>query len=178
MDNTGAEQWTKMYGTTNGDIALSVQQTSDEGYIIAGWTASYGAGGNDVYLLKVDNTGATQWTKTYGGADDEVGISVQQTSDGGYIIAGYTESYGAGGSDVYLIKVGNTGAEQWIKIYGGTDDDRCRSVQQTSDGGYIITGWTASYGAGRADVYLIKVDNAGAAQWTKTYGGGNNDFSR
>ena len=176
VDYTGATQWTKTYGGTNDDGGVAVQQTSDDGYIIAGYTESYGVGGSDVYLIKVDNTGATQWTKTYGGMNDDFGYSVQQTSDGGYIIAGQTDPLGTGINDVYLIKVDSTGATQWIKTYGGTNYDGWGyPVQQTSDDGYIIAGVTSSYGAGGVDVYLLKVENTGATEWSRTYGGTNDD---
>jgi len=174
-DSSGDTLWTKTYGGTDTDIGESVQQTSDGGYIIAGYTHSFGAGENDVYLIKADSSGDTLWTKTYGGADADYGYSVQQTSDGGYIIAGGTISFGAGESDVYLIKADSSGDTLWTKTYGGADADYGYSVQQTSDGGYIIAGGTISFGAGESDVYIIKADSSGDALWTKTYGGTDYD---
>jgi len=151
--------WTKTFGGTGN--GYSVRQTSDGGYIIAGYTSSFGAGGYDVYLIKTNANGDTIWTKTFGGTGNDCGYSVQQTLDGGYIIAGYTSSFGAGGYDVYLIKTDANGNAVWTKTFGGNDNDYGRSVQQTSDGGYIITGYTASFGAGGSDVYLIKTDANG-----------------
>ena len=162
--------WTRTDGGDSTDWGTSVQQTSDGGYIIAGWTNSFGAGRADVYLIKTDALGSAIWTKTYGGDSTDWGFSVQQTSDGGYIVVGKTLSFGAGGADVYLIKTNVKGDTLWTKTYGGTGGDIGRSVQETSDGGYIITGYTSSFGAGSFDVYLIKTDANGDTLWTKTYG--------
>jgi len=174
-DSSGDTLWTRTYGGSDFDAGYSVQQTSDGGYIIAGYTESFGAGGYDVYLLKTDSSGDTLWTRTYGGSASDWGNSVQQTSDGGYIIAGYTDSFGAGGYDVYLLKTDSSGDTLWTRIYGGIDDDHGRSVQQTSDGGYIIAGYTWSFGAGGYDVYLLKTDSSGDTLWTRTYGGSDQD---
>ena len=167
--------WTRTYGAIDSDVGFSVQQTTDGGYIIVGGTSSYGAGSSDVYLIKTDKYGDTLWTKTYGGIDSDVGFSVQQTTDGGYIIAGGTSSYGAGSSDVYLIKTDANGDTIWTKTYGGVEFDVARSVQQTSDSGYIVAGYTWSYGAGIWDVYLIKTDSNGDTIWTRAYGGTESD---
>jgi hypothetical protein len=157
------------FGGSGVDWANSVQQTSDGGYIIIGYTNSFGAGNKDIYLVKMNVNGDTLWTKTYGGTGDDEGNSVQQTSDGGYIIVGYTNSFGAGGYDVYLIKVNINGDSLWTKTFGGAGDDYANSVCQTSDGGYIITG-SGLFGSGGGDIYLIKTDTVGNIQWNKTYG--------
>jgi len=149
--------WSKTFGGSDFDSAASVQQTSDGGYIIAGGTLSYGAGMDDVWLIKTDSSGDVAWNKTFGGSDYDYGSSVQQTSEGGYIIAGFTSSYGAGRRDVWLIKTDSSGDAAWNKTFGGSDHDTARSVRQTSDGGYIIAGDTVSYGAGDRDIWLIKV---------------------
>ncbi|MBA7605830.1 hypothetical protein ES703_12965 [subsurface metagenome] len=170
-DANGNPSWTKTYGGENKDESYSVQQTLDGGYIIAGRTNSYGSGDYNVYLVKTDAKGDTIWTKTYGGEGDDFGGSVQQTNDGGYIIAGWTDSFGASGTDVYLIKTDANGDTLWAKTYGGSNSDTGRSVQQTSDGGYIIVGATGSFGTGQRAVYLIKTDSDGNTIWTRTYGG-------
>jgi hypothetical protein len=166
-DANGSIQWAKTYGGTDWDEAYSVQQTSDGGYILAGGTYSFGAGGADIFLIKTDANGNIIWAKTYGGTYGA--YSVQQTSDGGYILAGST---GFGPYyDIFLIKTDANGNIQWAKTYGGTDEDRAYSVQQTSDGGYIVVGRTLSFGAGGLDIFLIKTDANGNIIWAKTYGG-------
>jgi hypothetical protein len=166
----GNVQWAKTYGGTDRDEASSVQQTSDGGYIVAGYTHSFGTGLGDIFLMKTDANGNIQWAKTYGGTSYDSAYSVQRTSDGGYIVAGWTASFGAGG-DAFLIKTDASGNIIWAKTYGGTNYDQARSVQQTLDGGYIVAGATASFGAGLGDIFLMKTDASGNLQWAKTYGG-------
>jgi len=175
-DSVGNPQWQKTFGGSDDDQGYSVKQTVDSGYIMAGATKSFGAGDYDVYLIKTDPNGNLLWQKTFGGSDEEVGFLVQQTSDGGYIIAGTTYSFGAGDYDMYLIKTDPNGNQEWQKTFGGSGDDRGYSAQQTSDGGYIIAGENRSFGAGSADVYLIKTDPNGNSEWQKTFGGSRDDY--
>jgi hypothetical protein len=172
-----AVTFAKTYGGTNNDEASSVQQTSDGGYIVAGYTQSFGAGSWDIFLIKTDANGDVQWAKTYGGTSSDFASSVQQTSDGGYIVAGTTWSFGVGDYDIFLIKTDANGNVQWAKAYGGTNEDRAFSVQQTSDGGYIVAGYTNSFGAGSHDIFLIKTDAYGNVEWAKTYGGTDGDYA-
>ena len=174
-NSNGDTLWTKTYGGPDFESGTAVQQTSDGGYIISGATKSFGPGDGDVYLIKTDENGDTLWTRTYGGTSDDIGNFVQETPDGGYIVVGYTSSFGAGGYDVYLIKTDENGDTLWTRTYGGTEWDLGKTVQQTSDGGYIIVGWTKSFGTGDHDVYLIKTDAEGNNFWTRTYGGTGDD---
>ena len=176
-DANGNVIWAKTYGGANYDYAYSVQQTSDGGYILVGGTWSFGAGIFDFFLIKTDENGNIQWAKTYGGTSEDYGFSVQQTSDGGYIVTGHTASFGAGNWDIFIIKTDANGSVQWAKTYGGTSDDLVRFVQQTSDGGYIMVGETYSFGAGYSDIFLIKTDAYGNIQWAKTYGGTDYDLA-
>jgi hypothetical protein len=175
-DANGDTLWTRTYGGSSTDMGWSVQQTTDGGYIVAGMTTSFGAGSYDVYVVKTDANGDTLWTRTYGGSGSDVSYSVQQTTDGGYIVAGYTRSFGAGQSDVWLVKIDANGDTLWTRTCGGRDYDYGWDVQQTSDGGYIVTGYTESFGAGSDDVYLVKTDANGDTLWTRTYGGSSNDM--
>jgi hypothetical protein len=178
-DANGNVQWAKTYGRTIWDevYPMSVQQTSDGGYIVAGYIFSYLTFQYDIFLIKTDANGNVQWAKTYGGTWGEEAYFVQQTSDGGYIVAGITGSFGAGGGDAFLIKTDANGNLQWAKTYGGTSVDGAYSVQQTSDGGYIVAGYTESFGAGGGDAFLIKTDANGNVQWAKTYGGTHHDVA-
>jgi hypothetical protein len=173
-NSQGETLWTKTYGDTAFNVSSSVQQTFDGGYIITGWSNVISPGTYNVYLIKTDANGDTLWTRTYGGSMSSRGKSVQQTSDGGYIITGYIESI-SGFFDVYLIKTDSNGDTLWTRTYGGAYSDEGNSVQQTSDGGYVVTGKIASSGPQSADVYLFKTDPSGITQWTRTYGGTSQD---
>ncbi len=176
-DANGNQQWTQTFGGTSSDYGYAVQQTTDGGYVVAGTTGSFGAGLLDVYLVKTDANGNQQWSQTFGGTSGDYGYAVQQTSDGGYIIAGYTSSFGAGSSDVYLVKTDANGNQQWTRTFGGTSDDYAWSVQQTTDGGYILAGTLSSFSTFSYDMYLVKTDANGNQQWTQTFGGADTDFA-
>jgi len=172
-----ATQWNKTYGGTGTDFAYSVVQTGDGGYALAGETRSYGAGFADFWLVKTDSSGNMQWNKTYGGTGTDVAYSVVQTGDGGYALAGQTDSYGGGGMNFWLVKTDSSGNMQWNKTYVGTGLDEAYSMVQTGDGGYALAGDTTSYGPGDRDFWLVKTDSSGNIQWNKTYGGASSDLA-
>jgi hypothetical protein len=155
-DASGNEQWNSTFGGISTDITNSVEQTNDGGYILAGSTASYGAGQDDAWLIRTDAKGNEMWNKTFGGMFYDYARSVHQTQDDGYILAGSTKSYGAI-EDAWLIKTNASGNMQWSKIIGGAKGDSAYSLQLTQDSGYILAGYTASYGAGSVNAWLIKV---------------------
>lgn len=155
-NSNGDPQWTMTYGGGNEDSGFSVRQIQDGGYIFVGNTFSYGAGAMDVYLIKTDANGNETWSKTYGGTSSDEGKSVQQTQDGGYIIAGETSSFGEGSWDIWLIRTDAVGDTLWTKTFGGDREDYGYSVQQTTDLGYIIAGYLC-YGIGEYDAWLIRI---------------------
>ena len=168
-----AQSWQRTYGGSRSDLAYSVAQTQDAGFIVTGYTTSRGAGKKDVYLLKVNALGDTEWSRAFGGANDDIGWAVAQTSDGGYIVCGETYSFGAGQNDVYLIKTNATGDTQWTRTYGYSLFDAGYSVRQTLDNGFIVVGYTYN---NMYDIYLVKTNSSGDTLWTATFGDVNNDM--
>ena len=197
LTSDGAIQWEKNLGGSYngglGDWAQSVQQTTDGGYIVAGTTRSNDGnvsgnhGGEDFWVVKLDSSGALTWQKCLGGSNDDAAYSIQQTSDGGYIVAGSTYSNDGdvslnhGGSDYWLVKLDSSGVKQWQKCLGGSGSDVANSIQQTSDGGYIVAGYAgsndgyASYNHGSNDFLIIKLDPQGVPEWNKCLGGSGDD---
>jgi hypothetical protein len=150
--------------------ANSIVQTANGDYAVTG------SSGGDLLLFKTDENGNVEWKHTYGGQYLDEGKTVIKTIDGGYAVVGYTVSYGQGKSDVYLIKTDSLGTLEWNMTYGGLEEDSANSIVQAKDGGYVISGQTFSYGAGEKDVWLIKTDDNGIIQWSKTYGGADTDY--
>ncbi|MFX0113133.1 MAG: hypothetical protein ACFFB3_01155 [Candidatus Hodarchaeota archaeon] len=174
-DSMGIAQWNRTYGGSNHDYAKSLLQTADGGFLLAGFTNSHGAGDFDIWLVKTNSTGGVQWNRTYGGLNDEFADSLLQTADGGFLVVGETESYGAGGFDFWLMKINLTGAVLWNQTYGGSNSDEVSSLLQTADGGFLLVGETESYGVGSDDIWLVKTDSLGIMQWNRTYGGSHSD---
>jgi len=175
LNSSGNKVWFKHYGGTSDDRAFSIQQTSDGGYIVAGYTKSYTYGNEDLAIYKMDSNGNKIWFKHYGGSNEDWGYSIQQTSDGGYVIAGHTTSYTHGSYDIAIYKLDSSGNKIWFKHYGGTGSDYSESIQQTSDGGYVVAGYTISYSHGNTDFAIYKLNSSGSKVWFKHYGGANYD---
>ncbi len=199
IDQDGNKQWEQAYGGTGRDSLQSLQQTSDGGYILGGFSESgisgnkstVSVGGLDYWVIKTDGSGNKQWEQTFGGSAEERLVSSQQTSDGGYIVGGYSQSgvsgnkitAGFGGNDFWVIKLDGSGNKQWEQSFGGTAHDTLYSLQQTPDGGYILAGdsfsgaggnrTSASFGG--SDFWIVKIDGNGSKQWEKAYGGSGAD---
>jgi uncharacterized repeat protein (TIGR02543 family) len=199
LDSSGSLQWQKALGGSDDDYGQSIRQTSDGGYIMAGYANSNDGGVNgnhgrsDCWVVKLDPSGEIQWQKLYGGSDDDAGYSIQQTSDGGYIVAGDSES--ADGdvtdhrgpvdeADYWIIKLDSSGTIQWQKSLGGTNNDRTASIQQTTDGGYIVAGYSWSSDGdvrgshGGEDYWVVKLDSSGEIQWQRALGGSGHDWAQ
>ena len=176
----------KNYGGTQNERGYSVKQTSDGGYVIVGSSTSYGAGGSDLWILKVDGLGEFSWSKTYGGQGNDIGRDITQTSDGGYIITGYTKSFSSGGDmDLWLIKTDANGesclysdggtcsenSSKWIKSFGTSGNDYGTSVQETSEGDFIVAGKSGRI----PSVFVIKTNSSGEKIWENLYGTGPGD---
>jgi hypothetical protein len=167
--------WAQAIGGGQADGGRSVIETTDGGFVIAGYTFSYGAGNADALLAKVDTEGNLAWAKFFGGTGWEYAYSVQQTGEGGYTLVGYTTSNGVGQKDVLLVKTDPEGNEIWTKTFGGPGIDVGKSVLQTKEGDFILVGYTESFRLGESDVYLLKTDPDGNEIWTKTFGGSEPD---
>ncbi len=170
-DSEGSVVWDKKFNNSKFDQAYSVKQTMDGGYIVAG-VSNY-----DVWLIKTNSYGMPEWNKTFGGSSYDSARSVQQLPDGGYILNTYTYSFGAGNTDLWLIKTDSNGIEEWNKTYGGIGHDSAWSLQRTSDGGYIVGGQTKAFDGEWAG-WIIKTDSDGNVDWDKVYDGSNYGVSR
>lgn len=178
----GTVEWEKTYGGEKWDEAKSIQETRDGGYVVAGSTSSFGAEDSDVWVLKLRSDGTIEWQKGYGGANGDGAESIHQTGDGGYIVVGKTQSFGTEGRggeiwDFWVLKLRPDGAIEWQKTYGGKGWDWARCIQETRNGGYIVAGSTASFGAGDFDLWVLKLRADGAVEWQKTYGGVKEDHA-
>ena len=191
LSSIGTIEWQKSLGGTGQDVAFSIQQTTDGGYIVAGGsgsndgdvTGNHGAS-NDYWVLKLSSIGTIEWQKSLGGTGQDFAFSIQQTTDAGYIVAGLSNSndgdvsgnHGAS-LDYWVVKISSLGAIEWQKSLGGSNSDQARSIQQTNDGGYIVTGESDSNDGdvsgnhGSQDIWVVKLNITGAIEWQKSLGG-------
>jgi len=170
FDGSGDTIWTRTLGGVDFDIGGAVVEVSDSGLVVTGTTESYSAGFGDLLLAKFDGSGNHLWTRTLGGTKDDEGCAVVEVADGGLVVTGRTENYGASDYDLLLAKFDGSGDIVWTRTLGGTYLDDVQSVIEVSDGGLVVTGWTNSYGAG-GDLILAKFDGSGNHLWTRTLGG-------
>jgi len=162
-------QWARTYDSYSFSEAKSIQQTNDGGYIMAGfaWGGSLSVW-RDFLVMKLSASGEIEWEKSFGGSDNDYAYSIQQTSDGGYVVAGETSSFGAGNEDAWIIKLSSDGDIEWQKTYGGSSFDTAHSILQASDGGYVVAGMSSSFGF--VDLWIVKLSSTGGIEWQKIYG--------
>jgi hypothetical protein len=172
-DSNGTEEWNRTFDGNQEDLGLYGLQTPDGGYIITGKTKTYGIGEGDLWVIKTNETGVEEWNETYGGSGYEMGNSIVQTSDAGYIIVGNTTTYGVPSpSNLWLVKINSTGFEEWNSTFGDAEEDVGYSVKQTFDGGYIAAGSTVSFGKdGILDGWFIKTNETGVKEMDWVRGG-------
>ena len=177
LDPSGNRIWQRTFGGTGSyDSAYSVVQNSEGGYYLAGWTDSYGAGSYDYWIIKIDSSGNSIWQRTMGGSSYDTPYASCLSVDDGLVVAG-GGSVGAGGYDAWIVNLDSSGNVAWQKAFGGTADDLAFSIEKTSDGCYIVAGFTKSYGAGNEDFFVLKLDSAGNRIWQRTYGGSLLDWA-
>jgi hypothetical protein len=169
--------WSNSYGGVGSDSGRAIAETSDGGYIVAGKTASFGLENDDFWVLRLESNGNVLWEKSYGTSASEEAYSMKETSDGGYVVVGSTFSFDGTSKDVWLLKLDDSGIVEWEKSYGGGRHDVGNSVQQTSDGGYIVGASTMSFGSGEVSgeeyccgIWVLKLDLNGNVEWEKSYG--------
>ncbi len=177
LDSNFNFKWSKTIGGVGTEYGNSIIQSKDKGYIVVGYSSSYGAGSNDEYVVKLDSAGNVKWTRTSGGTGDDEATSVVQSANGDYVIAGYTNSFGAGGYDAYVTELDTAGNLVLSKTYGNGFDEKINSMSKTKDKGYILAGYTNSSGAGGQDVYLLKLDSVFHVTWSSTLGASNNEIA-
>lgn len=175
LDTKGNMEWDNNFGRTGWDEIYSIIQTRDGSFITTGCVWSKGAGRGDVCVAKLNKRGDLVWDKTFGGSENDEARSIIQTNDGGYSIAGFTVLEDTEDKDFWVIKLDKDGNKVWDRTFGGTSEDWANSIIQTKDRGYMVAGWTKSMGAGKTDVWIVKLNKRGNLVWDKTFGGSEND---
>jgi len=183
-DSLGKKIWAKTFGGSSAEGATNYVfsagvdfiMTPDSNIVVCSTTASYGAGGNDVYFFKIDLNGNVKWTKTYGGTSNDYGFSVINDPKGGFLLAGETFSYGAGSGDVFVIKTDTSGKVLWAKAYGGSSNEEAAwKIRNSRDGNFLICGYSYSSSSTYYDEMLMKIDDNGKLLFNKVYGTSNYD---
>jgi len=175
LDANGNLMWDKTFGGGGRELASSIILTPDGGYAVIGDTESRGYQEKDIWLLKLGSNGNLLWDKIFGGNESDNAYSIALTLDGGFAIAGYTDSKGAGGRDVWVLKLDANGNLLWDKTFGGNSDEWANSIVSTPDGSYIVAGYTDSKGAGGGEFWVLKLDASGNLLWDKTFGGSGDE---
>ena len=170
----GTIDWYNLFGGIGSQEAHALVRTTDGGYLLAGYTFNAGTTA-DVLLVKTTSNGVQSWARSFGTSGDEAAYAVQQTSDGGYIVAGTTQAFGGDNRDFYLVKTLANGTVDWDQVFGAALDDLAFAVRQTSDGGYIVVGSTEVGSPSTTQIYVVKTTAGGIAQWSYTYGGAGHD---
>jgi len=190
VDSNGDTLWTKTFGLTKDTSALALsnerdlpgiqafdmKETADSGIVLVGFAHDLTFGKDDIYIVRTDSLGDTLWTRSYGGAFDDVAYGVVELPDSGFIVVGHTESFAAEIRDAYILRLKSNGDTLWTRILRGPSVEGLKSVIATSDGNFVAIGNTFSYGAGNADLLLVKFDGNGTILWQRVYGGALSDF--
>lgn len=171
----GEKEWEQFFGSGGWDHGTAILTTDDQGFIMAGHTTSFGAGREDGWLIKTDSDGNETWSRTFGGDNNDRIYDVRKTSDGGFILAGSTQTPENGGLEGWLIKTDPSGAEEWSQTFGDTATELFTSVSESGDGGFVMAGSSTSYGNGKSDIWVVKCDSEGNEQWYRTFGGTKDD---
>ena len=166
----------RTYGGRDDDWVYSVTSTSDGGFAMAGYTRSFGAGGSDILVLKLAATGELEWARTFGGTSHDYAYSVIQATDGGFVVAGYTKSFGAGGVDVLVIKLTTLGELEWARTFGGDGSEYGNSIVQATDGGFVVAGYREEPSENRTDPLVLRIDPSGDVDWAKTLAGSSSGY--
>lgn len=170
-DKNGMQQWNRTWGGANIEYGEAVTLDSSGNIFLVGWTASYGAGGYDIVIVKYNGNGIQLWNRTWGGGNWERGYEVIVDSSSDILLGGWTASYGAGDYDMVLVKYDENGQQQWNRTWGGGDVDTCNGLVLDSLGNIFLAGMTRTFGVGSDDIVLVKFDENGVQQWNRTWGG-------
>lgn len=177
LDQDGKTLWKKSFGGDGKDYAKAICKADNGSIVIAGTTKSFGKGSYDFLLVKLDKNGSIVWTRTYGGEDLDIAYAVERTSDGGYIVAGETESFGADNTDYYIVKVDAFGKEEWTKRFGGKKADALYGIKEIKDG-YAFVGESRSFDSDKRDLSVLKIDKSSEVMFHKLFGLKNHEYAR